>query len=1315
MFKRTCCLLLVLWCFFHVCGQPTNYQLFEHITPGNGATVVTCFVQDRQGLIWLGTNKGLFSYDGYTTQSHFKYDEPSNIQVNCAVLVNAFSLFLGTDNGVLIYNIQTDRYEPTPVTFPTDVRTMTLQNQQLWIGTLNGLYRFDLCTRKLKHFDPHHYRALPHKTVYAIIRSQIDHIFIGTYDGLCCYVPEKNDFLPVVLPVNRRKNNQFVNSLLEDTIRQCIWIGTEGSLLKYDLSDGKTRQIEDFQDNSIKSLALDGNNRLLIGTDNGLYIYQESELPRHIIHDSRNQQSLSNNIVWTIFTDREQNSWLGTDHGISLSRCNRALQLIPISQITGSGEGNQFYSLFRDSKGCFWYGGTNGLIREQPSASVAWYKMGSRSYPLPHNRIRNIYEDRDGNIWTATDGSVNRFDDHTSQFVQYTIVDSTGTCNSNWAYYLFEDNQGQLWIATCLGGVFVVNKQKLMQSRAHSYVADYTYTSSNGLSGMFINQIVPDRLGHVWVLLYNNGIDRIDTRTRKVTPVSIPEYTGGRKPNYLLCDRSGMIWVGFRGGILGINPGNQHVRTVRFDAYSNTEVLSMVEVEGTIWVSTTDGFWVVDKHSFNASRLNLSEKRFTSLFYDETSRSVYLGGVDGVGLTSPDVQSVNTLDRPIIATAVFVNNTALDSLELSIRYIRQIKLKYKQNNFSVDFSDLPYSMEEKNQFVYQLEGLDNGWNQLSPNTNRISYSNLDYGFYRLIVSKLDANGKPSGNRYSLNIRILPPWYYTNLAKGFYLLLLISLVVWTVNFFRIKNRLKIEHIEKEKILEQSRMKIDFFTNLSHEMKTPLSMIIAPVSKIISDNRNQRDAQQLSLVLRNAMKLNSQIHELLDFNRMDNDANTLLILSETDMVALARRVFAVFEEAGKQRNLLFHFQTNRETVYLEIDVIKWESILNNLLSNAVKYTPDGGIITLSLEYREEEQQMDISVSDTGIGIPEKDTPYIFQRFFQSSKTAGKKEGTGVGLYLVKTYTELHGGKVSLSSEENKGTTIRLRIPVRKEATIAEIGIFEQHAAFDHQSEQRVVSATPDCPLILVVDDNSEITNFIADSLNPYYRCLLAADGKTGLELCLEHKPDLIISDIMMPVMDGLEMCQSIRKNVPTSTVPIILLTAVNDKETELESIHLNIDAYITKPFQPDILLSRVNQLIQKNQTLEARLRMEAITAPREIEAVSYDEKFLSSITKIIEDHLDDADLNVTALCTISGINNKQIYRKLKQLTAMVPVDYIKSIRMKKAAMLLAQKKFTVAEVMYMVGFSNHSYFSKCFQSAFHKTPVQFREDGEQHHLQ
>ena len=1169
MYQRITTILFLICIYCTSCnvyGQKVNYQQFDNIYLGAEASVISCFLQDSEGLIWVGSNKGLFSYDGYSTQQHFTYGECNNTRIYCGIIANNTYLYLGTDNGILVYNYRTDKYEQPETNFPTDVRTMALQGDTLWIGSLNGLYTYQLKSHQLKHLD-NKQNGLPHNTIYSIIHTKDNQIYVGTYNGLCRYVQSSGKFENILLPVNRGISNLFVNSLLEDTTRQCIWIGMEGYLFQYHPATRQMTPIEVFHNNSIKSLALDGDGNLLAGTDNGLYVYQNDQEPlQHIIHDSRNIQSLTNNIIWNIFSDQEHNIWLGTDYGISLSRYNSALQFVPISQITGTGDGNQFYSLFRDSKGFYWFGGTNGVIRfTSPTDNkhdAIWYRMGDKNYPLSHNRIRHIYEDRERQLWIATDGSINRYDYNTQQFVHYNIVDNTGTYNTNWAYYLFEDTDGKLWIATCLGGIFVVDKQKLMQSAGGTYVADQNYSTHNGLSGMFINQIVPDTEGNVWVLLYNSkGIDKINPRTRQVNKLFADELSGKKSPNYLLRDEEGMLWVGFHGGVMRINPKDSSQQSISFGSFSNNEILSMSSVKEHIWVSTTNGLWIIDRKTMDARQQSLTDKRFTSLMFDPKDGNIYLGGADGFGISRPEIQEMSQPERPVLLSALYINNQLMlphTGADIpNIRYTNAIELKYNQNNLAFELSDLPYSLDEKHEFVYRLEGMDKEWNYLKSNTNRITYSNLTYGDYQLVISKVEKSGSPSEHPYFLNIKILPPWYYTIWAKMVYILLFLSLIAWTINFFRVKSRLKMERMEKEKILEQSRQKIAFFTNLSNELKTPLSRIIAPVSQLLPVAEEMHEKQTLEEVQRNAMKINSLIHQVLNFNRIEDNKDSLLILSRIELVSFSRSLFSVYEE---DKRLTFHFETNKAKIYAEMDAIKLGVILDNLLSNAVRFTPDGGSVRLSLFYSQETSQLEICVSDTGIGIPQQDIPYIFQRFYQSPHS-GNKEGTGIGLYLVKTYTELHGGHINgVTSGESQGTSVGLCIPI----------------------------------------------------------------------------------------------------------------IAIEEEE------------------------------IPANQV---RKSLESLPMLKPIEAESQDEKFLSNIIRLIEDHLSDADLNVNALCELSGFSNKQIYRKIKQLTGMSPVEYIKSIRMKKAAMLLQQKKFTVAEVMYMVGFSNHSYFSKCFQSEFGKTPRQY----------
>lgn len=633
-----------------------------------------------------------------------------------------------------------------------------------------------------------------------------------------------------------------------------------------------------------------------------------------------------------------------------------------------------------------------------------------------------------------------------------------------------------------------------------------------------------------------------------------------------------------------------------------------------------------------------------------------------------------------------------------MRFADNLRFSADENHLIFEFSDFPYAQTEKNHFLYRLKGVDKEWNTLPQNSNHITFNNLPSGKYTLQISSLGANGEPS-HTLSVPFVILPPWYYSWWAKIIYTMLFAGLILWCINFYRMRNRLRMERMEKERVMEQSKQKMEFFTNISHDFKTPLSMIIAPLSRLLQDIKDKDIRPQLELAQRNAMKLTAMIHQLIDFDRVENNVNSTLMLGRVDFVELARKVFNGFEEGlFKEKGLSAKFSTNVDSSYQQIDELKIESAITNLLSNAAKYTPSGGSVFMSLSI--DANNIKVVVQDTGIGIPAKDLPYVSQRFFQSSATKGKKEGTGIGLYMVRAYTELHGGVFDITSDEGKGTLATMTLPVEIKPSSIDINNVD-NVQMDALADKK------ELPLVAMVDDNKDVIGFMQGILSPYFRCVSAANGKAGLELCIEQKPDLIITDVMMPVMDGMEMCQQLRHNVPTSTTPIIMLTAKNDKHTELESIKISIDAFLVKPFDANILLQRARQLVEKHKQIEAKERMEVISAPKEIEAVSDDEKFLSQITSLIEDHIGDFEFNVNSLCEQMGLGNKSVYRKLKQLTGQTPVEYIKNIRMKKAAMLLGQQKFTVSEVMYMVGFSNTSYFSKCFQAEFGVTPRQYSE--------
>jgi signal transduction histidine kinase/ligand-binding sensor domain-containing protein/AraC-like DNA-binding protein len=1310
---------LLAWCCISLfCyGQTDNYREFDNIFPGSDASIVNCFIQDPQGLIWLGSDKGLFSYNGYSVQAHLysssDYKNQTNTKINCGILLDKNHLCLGSDNGVMIYNLGTDQYENSSVRFPSDVRTMTLCGDFLWIGSLNGLYLYDVQKKHLENVGSRRNSGLPHRTIYSSINSMQNTLYVGTYNGLCYLDNHSHTFRKIELPVLSAKNSLLVNSLLEDTVRKCIWVGTEGYLFQFFPETKKVERINIFNGNSIKSLSIDPEKNLLIGTDNGLYTFnQEKNHVRHIVHDSRYGKSLTNNIIWSIFVDRNRNAWFGTDYGISLYKYNKTYRYVSISQLTGIGDGNQLQSIFKDSRNNFWYGGTNGLIfTPSDGKTCIWYKMGDPHYPISHNRIRCIYEDRDHYLWVATDGSINRYDYRTRQFIHYNIVDSTRTRNANWAYQLFEDKQGRLWIATCLGGIFVVNKEKLIQNSSETYIAEQNYYQNSGKKGLsdnYIIRILNDLDGNIWALTYNNKINKIDALTGMVSEFQVQtgsETLSNGNSYSLICDKEGFIWVGYYGGLNRINSKTNQINPVRYDGFNGNRIRLLTEENNHIWITSSDGTFMLDKKSLNIRHVKIINKSFSCNYYDPVRHEIYLGDVDGFVIFSPLIIRDNIPDPTIILTGLYVNDrlfqAGLDYKGRSIRNSGEILLASDQNNVTFEFSDLSFSQDEDNKYIYKLEDADKDWRTVKSNSNRISYTNLAPGHYKLSIGRLDPNGKGMVSLLNFQLTVRPPWYYSIWAKLFYFILMIGFVYWTVKYFRDKHHSRIEVIEKEKSLELSNLKIDFFTNVSHEFKTPLSLIIAPVSKLLIETKSPQLKKQLTLIQQNALRLNALIQQVIGFERFDGSANSSLILSQVEFIEFARGIFSVYEDAFQEKNLSASFVTGLDTALVNIDVLKMESVLNNLISNAIKFSKEGGTLKLEIQPSEKnERQLIITITDSGIGIPAEDLPYVFNRFFQSRKTVNDKEGSGIGLYLVKNQIELHGGTIHIESEEDRGTNITLMLPVLENLSDSNVNEKPENGISETVRES-------DKPLILIVEDNMEVCDFIYQSLSPQYHCLLAHNGKTGLDMAIKNKPQLILADVMMPVMDGLDMCRQLRRDKGLSLTPIIMLTAKDDKITEEKSLELGVNAFMSKPFDTNLLILRIKQLIVTKQRMEDNLRMEVLSTPKEIEAESWDEKWLTNITQIIEDKVSDSDLNVNKLCEISGISSKQIYRKIKQLTGLTPVDYIRSIRMKKAAMLFSQQKFSVAEVMYLIGFSNYSYFSKCFQAKYGKTPKQFME--------
>lgn len=1295
--------IVVLFFLYFIAFEPSVFSstyespFFRNISVGSRASSVNCFAQDSLGMLWVGSNSGLYSYDGYSLHQHTAADIKYQTFIYSIAVLDKTYLALGTEHGVWLYNYNKDRYEDFPKGGPSDVRALLFDGEYLWIGSLTGLYRYHVGKRTIENYGEQLKNKLGNQTVYTLLKEN-DRLLVGTYNGLYTLNSSSGEVRHLSLPDYNIHRNQFVNSLLASADGHGAYVGTEYGLYYYNYSTRQLQKRPVLKKHPIKSMIAYDNKTLLLGTDDGLFVYRtdRSSLER-IKHDSRNPNSLANNIIWGMYADRNRNIWIGTDLGLSLWAHQQFERKLPIYRFTSRSDGNRFYKITQDRHGWYWLGGDNGLIRTNTLADTMgesfWYRMDAQDLTLPHNRIRDIYEDPEGLLWIASDGGVNLFDPKTKAFRNFEITDRTGKRNAKWAYDVFDDHRGRLWIATYLGGIFSVDKSKLIASDG-KYISLDNYNVTQGLLADFANQILQDNHSQVWALFYNKGLNKIDPTNGRVQLVKDEQGNPVEQATFMLMDKEGCIWIGQHGKVLRIGSDGSS-RTIVFDPVGLGEVTAMEEVEQMIWLATGDGLWQLDKKLLTFQTLKHGQA-ISAMYYNALRKEVYLGGIDEVLIMpAKQVSGTDSSNRQIVLTAIYVNNERFGAYDYGVRYRDEIVLNHGQNNLRLEFSNLDYGNDVGYRLVYAFKGRNERWIVLERGDNKVQLANLSSGAYKLQVAKMDMQEKIVSDIFEVDVDVKYPWYANGWARFLYALLLIGLILWIINFFRVRNKLKLERMERKKVLELSKHKMDFLTTISHELKTPLSLILAPVSQLIFRTRDTDKKKQLENIQQNALKINTLIQEVMEFDKKDGESVRInhLIHSRIELVSFTRRLFDTISATAAYRHLSFTFSSSTDAIFIESDVTKLESVLTNILTNACKHNPkESGRISLDISQTEE--QVAIVIDDNGIGISKEDLPYVFSKFYRASSSLNKRiEGTGVGLYLVKSYCEQMGWKIQIDSELAVGTQVKI--------SLAASAILMQEDLISDPFDG-------DRRKLLIVEDNEELSLFLSQTLEGDYLCKVARDGREALELCEKsYIPDLIVSDAMMPILGGLEMARQLRKNTLTSTIPIILLTAKSDKQTEHDSLAAGIDAFISKPFDLDFLKMQINQLITRKERLSEQLRLDEISKPR-VEAIeSTDERLLVKVTQVIEAHIDDSDFTVQKLSENAGIGVKQLYRKIKQLTALTPVEYIRSIRMKKAAILLRQKKFTIAEVMYMVGYSNASYFSKCFQSEFGVTPKVFVE--------
>ena len=1114
----------------------TSAQTFSNISIAEASTVCS-IAQDEQGMVWLGTEGGLYSYDGYRTTPHNTSANGTTIATRIhSMLVSHNIIYMGTERGLLVYDIRSGRYKQPLGQSPKDIRAVTLHQGRLWMGSATGLYSCDLKTNDVRLENRHLHN------IYSLLSTRSG-LLVGTIGGLALrssggsirHIPIGNSPQPLV------------NALAPDRGTNDVWIGTEGALYRYDWHT--FQPVAPLTGNSIKSLALHGDN-IYAGTDNGMFIYNKvTNNVRHALHDSRSARSIANNIVWAVYNDRWGNLWAGTDQGVSQIQHHPFYTYIPLSDITHTGDGNCLHLIFRSTDNMLWLGGTNGLIAYSAThgflpdkgADMAWYRQTSTTHYMSHNRVRRVYSDSEGRVLVCTDHGLNIYNPLTRQMHNVIVTDPSRRYSTAWAYDVVDDGMGRYWICSYMGGVFVVAKQKLLNATGKTVVADRHLLSQ--LQGIHVWQLVKDGRGRIWARMYDRGLDRIDPKTMRVEHVVGKD----RLINDLATDHEGNVWAAMDGEIRRFAMNTSSDRSFHIAGYGGNATAMLCQVEGDMWAVMGNDCCILRANG-RSVRFAVPGFRPLAICYDRVSGNVLLGGNDALVSIPTARMCKKQQRRHMFMSSIMVDGKSFVPEEGCTAYLSEVTLASTQNNVTFQLSDLPFSGMQPCVYAYRLKGIDRTWQYMHGERHEISYNALPPGSYTLEVRQIDALGEASDDVLSYGVTILPPWYWSIWAKIVYLLVVAALLVWIMNFYMMRRRLHEERAAKERIMQESAARSQFFDNLSRQLKQPLGSLFGSVLDMLHAEKDTSGVRRLEQMRHDVVDMNMLVYKALDVQQSktgpDNTPKTTL-----DIVDFCRRA-ADDARSRYGKAVEIDYRTDVPTAYVCVDVVRLQPVLAELIDFAVNNRTDDEPLRLTLTADDERVKLNVSIP--GMTIPQTDIPFVFNRYYSVADNS-KPDSTNT-LALVREFAEQQGALTAVESTDN--------------LTVVTIGF------------------------------------------------------------------------------------------VPAQTA-------------STSSQHAGTDT----------------------------------ATPKEIDIDTADARLLAKITDTVEAHIADSDFNVTRLQELLGLGSKLLYRKVKQMTGKTPVEFIRHIRMQRAAIMLREGRFSVSEVMYMVGFSNSSYFSKVFQKTYGITPNEY----------
>ena len=1345
-----------------------HYKFLNDVNSLSSNIIISLF-EDKDGYIWAGTtNAGLNRIDPRTGKIEVYFDDPNApdyaSEIDHIYQSSSGVLFIKTSKGIKFFMVTVDGslifedVKNAANNFSLRIKNIipalngkhwfftpekTIKLHLVAINEISNVPEIKIQSTDIKAFEfdssyPVNFIEYPKNTLWAIsnrlqllkiqLNNQlqvIDRELINLSDNSSGF-SDKN-FKKLAIAVDKEQH---------------IWVAGNGILLNYDTQTGKKLNLNSSHRKEIaiqqaQQLMIDNTNILWLGTLNhGLYkmdLENNTFLnSNEFLNNSEKQSPVFHEYpILTMCEDSRGDIWFGTQGrgGLAIlkgkeiesslsSKSNKVWDYNYLAKTNKQFDIKDFFEIKRlmnDSEDNIWVGAKTGLSKisfKNNSETFDIKKFNDirdKQGKLIKNPVFAIEEDRMGNIWVGfwKKGIAKITFDRQSE--TYTSVNyqnelnNTNSLSNNFVRDILEDSNGDIWVGTIRG------LNKLKQDTAGT-IAFTSYLNDpknkNSLSNNYVLDVFQASDGHLYVGTFGGGLNQIEISNNTV---NFKHYTTNEGlPSDVVYqikeDKQGNIWM-------------LHVR----------EISKLNPTTGEItYFENQDG-------------INVSEFKDNAMLFT-ASGMMLCGGVNGLTFFQPDKLSVNEIKPQLIISEFKLFNEIVQPLEErngkiilenSINDTKKIVLPYNLNSMEFVFSSLHYSNPEKNQYKYILEGFDEKWQYSKGNERRFaSYTNVPPGDYIFKVYGSNSIGIWTDEPKEISVVINKPWYLTTLAIFLFSVLtfvvIYSFVKIRLNQIRLKSKLDIESAVHENSEEMNKMKLQFFTNISHELRTPLTLIVGPLSQIMNGQANTKDIPKLnSIMYKNSNRLLKLINQLLDFRKAES-GNLNLIVQNDELVSFVGEVFAAFEDIALEKEIKFLFLSPKNELDAWFDNDKIEKILYNLLSNAFKFTPNGKGITVSLEKEtvNNEDYAIIKVIDFGIGIPKEELVSIFDRFYQTRKENNAiNVGSGLGLAYIKHLVEVHKGQINIESEFHKGTTCTVTIPISKSAysensiielqpqkydfkyTKIGVDVIKENQLLPKKSIKSVKEHSKETPLLLIVEDNRELQDYLVTFFSYDYRILTANNGKEGLEQAIKNIPSIIISDLMMPEMNGIEMCKKLKTDINTSHIPILILTAKAGLENEKEGLETGADEFILKPFNIEVLKLRLDNILRTKQQWFQKFRTNSNSKTWKELSNKLDQKFIEKSINIIKKNFDSTEFSVEKFALEIGMSRSALFLKLKSITGQSTSEFIRTIRLNKAAKLIESGKYSITEIIYMVGFSDPKYFRTCFKKHFDCTPSSY----------